>query len=170
MAKDLKEKIHVRKYIETQWRQAAQAQAREVAEVAERHAHARARAAHLTQAFREKRNDTTRKMEQGRISWRANRRKDQQRERTELTFELTMRERRRLVAQHARNSAREELETGVQNFDRNMKRLGIAAASSSGMGDALDMKTMQCPQAEFLLKLRASVPTSAMVCSIDEYR
>ena len=48
----------------------------------------------------------------------------QNRERTELRFELTMAERAALLRNNARNTATTDVMSGIDNFEKNMKRLG----------------------------------------------
>ncbi len=53
---------------------------------------------------------------------------EQNRERTELRFELTMAERARMLRTNARHRATSDMMNGIDAFEKNMKRLGRYAS------------------------------------------
>ncbi|OQS07966.1 hypothetical protein THRCLA_00055 [Thraustotheca clavata] len=64
--------------------------------------------------------------DKGLEEWTANQKHKCNREAEELQFELSLRERRRVIVAHQNDAAAMDLADGVSSFDKNFKRLGIS--------------------------------------------
>ncbi|KDO20895.1 hypothetical protein SPRG_14126 [Saprolegnia parasitica CBS 223.65] len=144
--------IHLRKFTEFMW-SASDATA---AHFASEHDHKLAAArrtrddelthTHEKQAFLEQWSAM------GRDKWAANQAVKRNREAEQLQFELSLRERRRVIIAHANEAAAMDLADGVSSFDKNFKRLGISSgdddtgvrltpAKGSGLDHLVELET-----------------------------
>jgi hypothetical protein len=67
----------------------------------------------------------------GTQAWRANQAAKCHRIQEQLQMELSLREKRRVLAMHGQNSAAEDIDEGISSFEKNFKRLGIGSQESS---------------------------------------
>jgi len=68
----------------------------------------------------------------GEADWRVNQEAQAERERSQLRFELALRERRAIKVQLNRAKLTSEAQSGAEEFERNMRRLGIGDGGGGG--------------------------------------
>ncbi|OQS01551.1 hypothetical protein ACHHYP_00619 [Achlya hypogyna] len=76
----------------------------------------------------------------GREKWAANQQHKRAREAEQLQFELSLRERRRVIVAHQNDAAAMDLHDGVSSFDKNFKRLGISSGDEDGVARLMPAK------------------------------
>ncbi|RHY74387.1 hypothetical protein DYB30_009554 [Aphanomyces astaci] len=124
--------IHLRKFSQFMW-DTDHGNATFFASKSQESAAASADRRHEAQAhIHEKRTFLQQWTHDGEDAWVVNQSVQSTREATELQFELSLREKRRLIVVQQNDTAAADLHDGVAGFDKNFKRLGI----SSGDEDA----------------------------------
>ncbi|ETW06748.1 hypothetical protein H310_02910 [Aphanomyces invadans] len=118
--------IHLRKFSEFMW-QSDDATAAHLASKSQASAAASAERRHDEQTHtHEKQKFLQQWTDNGEKAWALNQAVQSTREATELQFELSLREKRRLVVVQQNDRAAADLHDGVAGFEKNFKRLGIS--------------------------------------------
>ena len=117
--------VHLKRFVDSQRLTEAKAKETEEEEVEQELEEMRQRRQEMLQSMQARRQFKQEWEDTGKQKWKANQRTKIERERKELSYELSMQERSQIKQENARRAAKMDMHTSLDEFERNMRRMGI---------------------------------------------